>query len=155
MVDTKTETRHQNHDRDQAKPVNPRVAIREARQRRLRLIDRGPATIKVFAASEDMRAVLRHPGSGVRFRDTLDQPVEWPNDSFTARRIKEGSVRTEASGSADMPPVDESLNARQQSAVMSEQAAKAAKTEKQEQGRDKTETRSPPKPQSPEPHPAA
>lgn len=107
MVDLKTQT----------KPVNPRTAIREARQRRLRVVSNGKAaTIKVYAANETMREVLRH-ANGTRFRDTLDQGVEWPNDSFTARRIADGSVRTDEPGSGEQAPPDESLNPRQQAAA--------------------------------------
>ena len=82
MVDMKTDTKsHQTE-----KPVNPRDAIREARQRRMRLVSGGkPQPIKVYAANEDMRAVLRHPGSGIRFRDKIDQGVEWPNDRVLPR----------------------------------------------------------------------
>jgi hypothetical protein len=97
------------------KREDPRAKLREARKRRLRLIagDR-PAAIKVFAANETMREVLRHPSNGIRFRDDIGQAVEWPNDSFTARRIADGSVRTDGPGSGDAPPDDETLNARQQ-----------------------------------------
>ena len=112
MVDVKTETKPQTQ---QSKPVNPRDAIRERRTRRLRLISAGkPTTIKVFAANETMREVLRHGGTGMRFRDSIEQGVEWPNDSFTARRIRDGSVRTDGPGSGEMPEPDESLNAREQ-----------------------------------------
>lgn len=117
MVDMKTETKpqSQNSQISQSKPVNPRDAIRERRTRRLRLIAAGkPNTIKVFAANETMREVLRHGGNGMRFRDSIDQGVEWPNDSFTARRIKEGSVRTDGPGSGEMAEPDETLNAREQ-----------------------------------------
>ena len=112
MVDVKTEAKPQTQ-----RPENPRKAIREARQRRLRVIDGPPRTIKVFAANEDMRAVLRHPNK-IRFRSALSEGVEWPNDSFTKRRIAEGSVRIDGpASSGDPAPVDESLNPRQQSAA--------------------------------------
>jgi hypothetical protein len=105
MVDAKT----------QNKPVNPRDAIRERRQRRLRVITEGKdATVKVYAANETMRDALRHPVGNKRFRDKLDQAVEWPNDSFTARRIADGSVRTDGPGSGEMAEPDETLNAREQ-----------------------------------------
>jgi hypothetical protein len=111
MVDVRTETKT-NHN---SKPVNPRTAIREARQRRLRLVSAGKnETVKVYAATEMLRSVLRHPAHGTRFRQELDQPVEWPNDSFTKRRIADGSVRTD--GPAQHRPElvqDETLNPRQ------------------------------------------
>jgi len=112
MVDVKTEAKPQTQ-----RPENPRKAIREARQRRLRVIDGPPRTIKVFAANEDMRAVLRHPNK-IRFRSGLNEGVEWPNDSFTKRRIADGSVRIDGPASeGDPAPVNESLNPRQQSAT--------------------------------------
>jgi hypothetical protein len=114
MVDVKTETK-----KTDAKPKreDPRASLREARRRRLRVISEGKnATVKVYAANETMRRVMRH-ANGTPFRETLDQPVEWPNDSFTARRIAEGSVLTEGAGSSDEVEVDESLNAREQSAA--------------------------------------
>jgi hypothetical protein len=113
---------------NQTKRVDPRASRREARRRRLQLIagDR-PTTVKVFAANETMREVLRHPRGG-RFRDTIDQAVEWPNDTFTTRRIAEGSVRTDGPGSGDQEPDDPSLNAREQAAARKEknQAPKEA-----------------------------
>jgi hypothetical protein len=126
MVDVKTETKI-NHS---SEPVNPRTAIREARQRRLKLIagDR-PTTIKVYAVNETMRGVLRH-SNGTRFREALDQGVEWPNDSFTARRIADGSVRTDGPGSGEEAEVDETLNPRQQSAARKAKDTKEAKSEK-------------------------
>jgi hypothetical protein len=100
---------------DNSLPENPRKAIREAREARLRVIDGPPKTIKVFAASEALRAVLRH-SSGTRFRDRLDQGVEWPNDSFTKRRIADGSVRTEPASGEWVEP-DPSKNPREQAAA--------------------------------------
>ena len=135
--ETKTETQPQPETESKSAPVNPRVAIREARQRRLKLISSSKsATIKVFAANEALRGVLRHPATGIRFRE-LDQPVEWPNDSFTQRRIKEGSVLTEASSSGEAAEEDESLNARQQSAARYGKQTVAAK--KQERSAERPE----------------
>jgi hypothetical protein len=137
MVETKIQTN----------PVDdPRASRREARQRRLRVVAGGrPATIKVWAANEDMREVLRHP-RGIRFRDTLDQGVEWPNDSFTTRRIAEASVRTDGPGSGQQAPADETLNPREQSA-----ARKAASASKEAKETSKSPAKPPPEP----PRPAA
>lgn len=109
---------------------NPRDAIHAARARRLQLIQsKLPSpTIKVFAANEDMREFLRHP-SGGRFRDTLDQGVDWPNDSFTARRIAEGAVRTDGPGAAEPATVDESLNVREQAEALRPKSAEQPKPE--------------------------
>ncbi|MBO4221956.1 hypothetical protein [Bradyrhizobium neotropicale] len=40
----------------------------------------------------DIRRVLKHP-NGTRFRK--DGSVEWPNDSFTKRRLAEGVITLE------------------------------------------------------------
>lgn len=156
MVDVKTETKpngngNESKSNGNSKPVNPRDAIREKRQRRLRLVSENKnSTIKVYAANDAMREILRHPSGLIRFRDTLDQGVEWPNDSFTRRRIAEGSVLTEApSSSGEQAPVDESLNPRQQSAARKAQNTKAEKAEAETE---KPEPKSTPKSQ---PQPAA
>jgi hypothetical protein len=105
----------ENRPAEDKRAENPRDAIREARKRRLRVIDGPPTTVKVYAAGEDLRAVLRH-ANGTRFRASLDQAVEWPNDNFTARRIADGSVSTSpASGERAAP--DPSKNPREQAAA--------------------------------------
>jgi hypothetical protein len=132
------ETTSNNHvERQQAgkpaeKPENPRKAIREARERRLRVIDGPPKTIKVYPANEDMRRVLRH--GHTRFKASLDQAVEWPNDSFTRRRINDGSVRTDGPGSGDSAAPDETKNPREHAAV--NKAASAKPEEKPEEKAD-------------------
>ena len=156
MVDVKTETKNggKNEGRTDKKHANPRDAIREARKRRLRVIESGqpPKTIKVFAANEAMRDVLRHSG-GARFRDALDQGVEWPNDSFTKRRIADGSVLTEApSGNGESAPVDESLNPREQAAARKPKQESKSEAQQEQPSREKSE-RSVPRHQ-PEPHAA-
>lgn len=108
--------------------VNPRAAIREARQQRLRVAHSGTPTVKVWPANEAVRQALRH-GSGIRFRKSLNDSVEWPNDSFTKRRIAEGAVLTEGPGAGGEPPkVEETHNARQQAATR----AKANKAQRSE-----------------------
>ena len=158
MVDTKTETKTQNqHEQKSDKPVNPRDAIREKRQRRLRLVSEGngtkAGTVKVFAANEDMRAVLRHPAHNSRFRDTLDQGVEWPNDSFTKRRIADGSVRTDGPGSGDAAEPDQSLNARQQSAAR--KGEQKVEEHKEEHSKNGSKPRQQPPQHQPQPQPPA
>ena len=81
---------------------------------KLRVIDGPPKTIKVFAANETLRGALRH-ANGTRFQSKIDQGVEWPNDSFTTRRLAEGSVLTEApSGGAAEAKPDPTKNVREQ-----------------------------------------
>jgi hypothetical protein len=111
--------------------ANPRDAIRAARQERFRLVSPVAPTIKVWPADEDMRRTLRFPtkSGSIRFRATVDQPVEWPaNASFTTRRIADGSVRTD--GPATKHPglmFDPSLNPRQHAAARAAGSAIVAK----------------------------
>jgi hypothetical protein len=96
---------------------NPRQVIRDARMDRMRRINDGrPATVKVYAANADMQRVLRH-ANGTRFRADLGEPVEWPNDTFTARRIAEGSVRIDGAASGDAAAPDPKLSPRAQAAA--------------------------------------
>jgi len=60
--------------------------------------------------------VLRH-SNGTRFRADVGQGVEWPNDSFTSRRIAEGSVSLEPGTSGEAKPLDPTLNPREQAAA--------------------------------------
>lgn len=96
---------------------NPRQVIRDERMARLKRIndDGRPAMVKVYAGSEDMRRLLRH-ANGTRFRAAMDQPVEWPNDSFTARRLAEGSIRLDGAASGEIA-VDPNLSPRMQAAA--------------------------------------
>jgi hypothetical protein len=48
-----------------------------------------PASGEGFTA-EDMRRLLKHPKAG-GFRSEGD--IEWPNDTYTFRRLKEGSIK--------------------------------------------------------------
>lgn len=51
-----------------------------------------PAVVRVRAA-KDKYLVLKHGVTRQGFiRDDINQSVEWPNDTFTQRRLKEGSV---------------------------------------------------------------
>jgi hypothetical protein len=52
----------------------------------------------VYPVNEDVRKKIKHP-NGIGFRDTLDQGVDWPNDSFTQRRLAGGTVLLEKLGS--------------------------------------------------------
>jgi hypothetical protein len=47
--------------------------------------------MKVMPKNDAMRKMLKHPsGGGIAFRD--EGPVDWPDDSFTHRRIVDGDV---------------------------------------------------------------
>jgi hypothetical protein len=51
--------------------------------------------IRVWPATEEIRKHVKH-ANGVRFAETVGESVEWPNDTFTFRRIRDGDVLTEA-----------------------------------------------------------
>jgi hypothetical protein len=55
--------------------------------------------------------------------------VEWPNDSFTSRRIADGSVRTDGAASADAAEPDETLNPREQAEARKPKSAAPKKPE--------------------------
>lgn len=48
--------------------------------------------IRVWPSTEDVRKYIRHPSGNIGFRATLQESVEWPFDSFTKRRIQDGTV---------------------------------------------------------------
>ena len=48
--------------------------------------------VRVLPANMDMIKHLKHPNTGVPRLTSLQTPVEWPLDQFTARRIAEGSI---------------------------------------------------------------
>lgn len=43
----------------------------------------------VWPKNDEMRKILKH-ANGTKFRET--GPVEWPDDSFTYRRVTDGDV---------------------------------------------------------------
>jgi hypothetical protein len=45
--------------------------------------------MQVVPKNDEMRKLLKHP-SGVGFREK--GPANWPNDSFTARRVRDGDI---------------------------------------------------------------
>lgn len=51
--------------------------------------------MKVFPKNDDIRRVMIHPTAG-KFR--AEGPMEWPDDAFTHRRIKDGDVYPEGGG---------------------------------------------------------
>jgi hypothetical protein len=59
--------------------------------------------MRVFAANEDMVKYLKHPISKVGFT-SMDMGVNWPNDSFTTRRIRDGDVTVEKKKKAEPEP---------------------------------------------------
>lgn len=58
--------------------------------------------IRVEPANDDMRRVLAHPRAG-HFRS--EGSMEWPDDTFTHRRLRDGDVkRVEAKDKGKSPP---------------------------------------------------
>jgi hypothetical protein len=49
--------------------------------------------MKVYPRDETIRKIIRHPSTGPF---PAEGPAEWPDDSYTARRIQDGDVTTEA-----------------------------------------------------------
>jgi hypothetical protein len=82
--------------RDQT-PAQPNENPRNQRQaRRMKILkderDKHGGAIRVVP-NEKYRAVLFHPSTGQRFRE--EGGASWPNDRFTQRRLRDGSVRLE------------------------------------------------------------
>ena len=50
--------------------------------------------VRVSPRDDEMRVIIKHPRAGA-FRSTGDS--EWPMDTFTRRRLREGSIKLEAS----------------------------------------------------------
>lgn len=46
--------------------------------------------MKVIPKNDDLRKLLKHPSNNVPF--PAEGPMEWPDDSFTHRRIADGDV---------------------------------------------------------------
>jgi hypothetical protein len=69
-------------------PQTPSQRVR-ARAERLRKLHTRPG-VRVVPANDDMRRLLKHPKAG-NFRS--EGSLEWPNDSFTQRRLRDGSVK--------------------------------------------------------------
>lgn len=53
--------------------------------------------MQVWPKDDEMRKLLKHEPTGVAFYET--GPADWPDDTFTYRRIQDGDVTT-------TPPVE-------------------------------------------------
>ena len=49
--------------------------------------------MKVWPKNDEMRKILVHPSGNIAFHD--EGPVDWPDDSFTHRRVMDGDVTLE------------------------------------------------------------
>jgi hypothetical protein len=55
--------------------------------------------MKVRAKNDDIKKILKHPTAGA-FRE--DGTADWPDDSYTFRRITDGDVTTEEQPQPEM-----------------------------------------------------
>jgi hypothetical protein len=46
--------------------------------------------MKVIPKNDAMRKLLKHPNGNIAFRE--EGPIDWPDDSFTHRRIVDGDI---------------------------------------------------------------
>lgn len=87
MVETKTH----------ARPAPTDAVMQRAERRRDRLAKVAEQTrvprVRVVPATDALRSVLRHPNGNIGFRS--EGSIEWPHDSFTKKRIREGSISIE------------------------------------------------------------
>ena len=95
MVDLKTTVQTRGRDPAAVASVNenPRNSKRKRRMEILKNARKGKDTVRVVPANENLRGVLKHMPSGIAFRK--EGGTEWPNDRFTQRRLRDGSVRLE------------------------------------------------------------
>jgi hypothetical protein len=94
MVDTKTNIAGRSGTRGND-PVNenPRNATRKRRLQVLKDARGDRSSIRVVPRDDKIRAVLKHQPSGIAFRK--EGGAAWPNDRFTQRRLRDGSVKLE------------------------------------------------------------
>jgi hypothetical protein len=103
MVETRIST---TRGRDQAAASvneNPRNSRRKRRMQVLKDARGDRGTVRVVPRDDAMRAVLKHQPSGIAFRK--EGGMEWPNDRFTQKRLRDGSVKLEPkkSSTEDQP----------------------------------------------------
>jgi hypothetical protein len=92
MVDMKTRMAARGQDQP---PENLRNTRRQRRLQVLKDVNSGrQQMVSVVPSDEKYRAVLKHLPSGIAFRK--DGGALWPNDKFTQRRLRDGSVKLEA-----------------------------------------------------------
>lgn len=46
--------------------------------------------MKVMPKDDTMRKLLKHPNGNIEFRE--EGPTDWPDDSFTYRRLADGDI---------------------------------------------------------------
>ena len=70
-------------------PITKRERLQEAD------FDEKRAVVRVLPKNDQIRKYLKHPAKRVGF--LAEGSIEWPNDAFTRKRIKEGDVTIEES----------------------------------------------------------
>jgi len=78
---------------EQASAPSEREKHIAARKARIRALTPRTPVARVEPTSDTFRQILRHPLTGMKF--PAEGSAEWPLDSFTQRRIKEGCVQLE------------------------------------------------------------
>ncbi len=96
MVDTRMRVQHPRTDQARPEPVQaPQENLRHQRRikRLQRLKDARPEVkmVNVVLVDERHRPVLKHQPSGIGFKDSGG--AVWPDDNFTHRRLRDGSVK--------------------------------------------------------------
>jgi hypothetical protein len=71
--------------------LSPSIQKIRDRVERIRKLAARPG-IRVVPRDDDMRRLLKHPRAG-GFRS--EGSLEWPDDTFTQRRLRDGSVKAE------------------------------------------------------------
>lgn len=56
--------------------------------------------VRVRLSKPHLKKLLRHPTTGANF--TASETSEWPNDSFTKRRIRDGDIAIDKERSEEM-----------------------------------------------------
>jgi len=79
--------------------------------------------VRVLPRSDDIRKYLKHQPSRVGFLATGS--AEWPNDTFTKRRIAEGDVTIEAAAAIEDKRAD-AADGAEPNKVIDKSGAKAA-----------------------------
>jgi len=149
MADSKNQNQPQAQT-PEAAPENPRKAIRERREARLRVIAGPSNMVTVYPANNTLREILRH-ANGTGFIAGGNQGAAWPNDSFTHRRLADGSVSLESGAGGEPEPADETKNPREQAAAYRPKKAEPPR-EATTNGRPAAKSQPTPEPQ---PNPAA
>ena len=73
-------------------------------------------TVQVWPATDALARVLKHP-NGTGFRGGVGDPIDWPYDSFTHRRVMDGSVLLGGAASGQRAEPDPSKSLREQAAA--------------------------------------